>query len=260
MGINYPAIVDARVMHARLIPRRNIFNYGVYYIALPLSRLEDCKIKRDGFSFASFYNKDHGPCDGSSLPIWAKNILAEHGITEADGEITLVCMPRILGYVFNPVSFWICHDKQDNIRAVICEVHNTFGERHSYLCARPDHCPITVNDRLSAEKIFHVSPFLERCGYYEFVFDISPQKLKIEIDYFNEKGKKTLMTSVGGGFSPLDQASLLRSFQRHPLVTLKAITLIHWQALKIILRGIRYIPRPLQKTERISATNNIKKI
>ena len=252
--------MDARVMHARLIPKRNAFNYGVYYIALPLSRMTDCEIRRDAFSFASFYNEDHGPCDGSSLVTWAEKILAEHGISEADGEITLVCMPRILGYVFNPVSFWICHDRQGNIRAVICEVHNTFGERHSYLCARPDHSPITVNDRLVAEKIFHVSPFLKRSGYYQFTFDIDHQGLRIQIDYFNEDDQKTLVTSVSGKFSPLTQHSLIQAFLRYPLVTFKAIALIHWQALKIILRGINYVQKPSQRPERLSATSNITKI
>lgn len=259
MGIA-PSIMNATVMHARLIPARNAFKYAIYYIALPLSNLAACGIAQERFGLMSFYNIDHGPCDGSPLLPWAKDILGKYGIEEADGEIVLVCMPRILGYVFNPVSFWLCYDKNQNIRAVICEVHNTFGERHSYLCARDDRQPITDKDRLTAHKIFHVSPFLKREGHYEFVFDIKDQKFKAWIDYFDGAGSKMLLTSLTGVFLPLSASTMRRAFWRHPLVTLKSIALIHWQAIKIISKGIRYVPKPAQKEEQVSATLNITKI
>ena len=247
-------------MHARLMPRRNVFRYGIYYIALPLSKLDACAIAQERFGLTSFYNKDHGPRDGLPLLPWARDILESHGIAEADGEITLVCMPRILGYVFNPVSFWFCHDKNQGIRAVICEVHNTFGERHSYLCARADRQPITSKDRLIAQKMFHVSPFLKREGHYEFAFDVGVNRFAVNIDYFNGEGQKTLLTSLGGNFVPLTVCALRRSFWRHPLVTLKAVFLIHWQALKIISKGIQYSAKPPQNEENVSATRNITKV
>lgn len=252
--------MDGTVMHARLIPARNAFKYRIYYIALPLSNLDECDIARERFALNAFYNKDHGPCDGSPLLPWAKKILAKYGLSEADGDIILVCMPRVLGYVFNPVSFWLCYDKNQNIRAIICEVHNTFGERHSYLCAREDHRPITGQERLISQKIFHVSPFLERKGHYEFSFDITAQKFAVWIDHFDEQGHKILLTSLIGKFSPLNQKTLNKAFCKHPLVTLKAISLIHWQAVKIMSKGIKYIRKPPQKKERDSATRNITKI
>lgn len=257
MGIAGPQIMTGTVMHARLIPKRNVFKYGIYYVALPLSNLAACDISQERYGLTSFYNKDHGPCDGSPLLPWALEILEKYGMAEADGEIVLVTMPRILGYVFNPVSFWLCYDKNQNIRAIICEVHNTFGERHSYLCARADHQPITSQDCLITQKIFHVSPFLEREGHYEFKFSISETKFGAWIDYYDNAERKTLVTALAGDFLPLNAAGLRRAFWRYPLVTLKAVWLIHWQALKIISKGIKYISKPLQKKERITVTENI---
>jgi DUF1365 family protein len=247
-------------MHARLIPARNSFKYGIYYIALPLSKLADCDIAQDRYGLISFYCKDHGLCDGSPLWPWAQKILNIYGMTEADGEIVLVTMPRVLGYVFNPVSFWLCLDRSQNIRAVICEVHNTFGERHSYLCAHTDHRPIIEGYSISAQKLFHVSPFLEREGHYEFRFDISEKKFGAWIDYFDGAGNKTLVTALAGHFSPLNARTLRSAFWGYPLVTLKAIAMIHWQALRIIIKGIKYVPKPSQNATSVSAADNITEI
>lgn len=257
MDVIQPKIMTGHVMHARLFPKINRFIYGIYYLALPLKRLPDCKIPQERWAPASFYRKDHGPCDGSDLYAWAQKILRTYGIDTVDGEIMLVCLPRIFGYVFNPVSFWLCYGPQNTLRAIICEVHNTFGQRHSYLCARPDHGPITAQDLLKTEKIFHVSPFLESEGHYEFTFDISAERFSVWIDYFDKNKNKKLLTSLIGSYTPLTKPSLRSMLWKYPLVTFKAISLIHWQALKLIAKGIKYIPKPRQKPERLSATQNI---
>jgi DUF1365 family protein len=253
-------ILEGRVMHARLHPARNVFRYGIYYIAVSLSKLSSCEITQERFDLNAFYARDHGPCDGSSLLQWAKTVLKNFDLLEADGEVVLVCMPRVLGYVFNPVSFWLCYDRAHAVRAIICEVHNTFGERHSYLCARPDKGPITHEDVITAKKFFHVSPFLEREGRYEFRFDLRDDRFGVWIDYYDRNQEKTLLTSLTGGLTPLTRAALFRVFWRYPLVTIKAIALIHWQALKIIFKGISYVPKPRQKEQTISACDNIKEI
>ena len=120
-------------MHGRLFPKRNSFTYGIYYLSLPLSKLKNLPISYNRFGPLSFYDRDHGHCDGSTLENWARDILKTYNITKADGEMTLICMPRVFGYVFNPVSFWLCRDKDQKLRAVLCEVHNTFGQRHTYI-------------------------------------------------------------------------------------------------------------------------------
>ncbi len=248
-----PHIYTAKVMHKRLFPKVNQFTYGVYYLALPLpaeplpSRL------------LSFRNKDHGARDGSEVGAWAKDVLITYGLDALAEHMMLITMPRVLGFVFNPVSFFLCLDQQKQLRAVICEVHNTFGEQHSYLCARPDREPITPDEWLEADKLFHVSPFLPREGHYKFRFALAGKALGIWIDYYDVRQDKQLITSLAGILSPLDAASLRRAFWSHPLVTLKVIGLIHWQAAKLFSKGIRYIVKPLQMQEKLSATRNLTK-
>ena len=166
----------------------------------------------------------------------------------------LITMPRVLGYVFNPVSFFMCMDEKRQLRAVICEVHNTFGEQHNYICARADHAPIAPDEWLQADKIFHVSPFLPRDGHYKFRFVFAENGLGIWIDYYDAKNNKQLLTSLSGKFVALEAASLRKVFWFYPLVTIKVIGLIHWQAVKLISKGIKYIGKPLQLIEKISAT------
>jgi len=247
-------------MHGRLFPKRNNFTYGIYYLAIPLSQINALPIAHNRFAPLSFYDRDHGHCDGRDLEEWARTILADHGIKEADGDITLVCMARVFGYVFNPVSFWLCHDKQGGLRAVLCEVHNTFGEKHTYICAHDDHRPITASDVLTGEKAFHVSPLLKREGHYEFRFDVRDERLVISIDFFDAQGKKQLVTSLAGTLKSMNTATLRKAFWRYPLVTFKAIILIHWQALKLLSKGMKYISRPPQKPQCTSTTRNLTKL
>ncbi len=261
MGISdTPQVLFGKVMHARLFPKENAFRYGIYYISLPLSKIDKMPLSYNRFAAMSFYDRDHGDCDGSSLQSWAKKALKKYGISKADGEITLLCMPRVFGYVFNPVSFWICQDKKGDVRAVICEVHNTFGERHSYICAHPDQRPIKEKDVLKGDKLFHVSPFMEREGHYTFRFDFRDNQFGAWIDFFGANGEKKLITSLVGDMQEMHKPTLRRAFWAYPLVTFKAIALIHWQAVKIVLKGIKYIPKPAQKRPRHSATEDVKKI
>jgi DUF1365 family protein len=245
------------VMHKRLFPKVNAFLYRIYYLDLDLDTLDQAPITQEKFGAMSLYRKDHGALDGSDLAQWARDILTKHNITEANGSIRMICMPRIFGYVFNPVSFWLCHDKNGALRAVISEVNNTFGERHSYLCAHTDHRPITKNDVITAQKIFHVSPMMEREGHYEFRFADQPDKFGVWIDYFDAGGKKKLLTSLVGNYEDMSKRSLRKAFWRVPVVTFKTMALIHWQAVKILLKGIKYIAKPKQLDQRLSTSDNL---
>jgi DUF1365 family protein len=258
MGIA-PSIFFGKVMHKRLFPQVNAFAYGIYYLAFPLSKANDLPLAYNRPGFLSFYDRDHGVCDGSNLEDWARSILGDYNITKADGEIILVCMPRVMGYVFNPVSFWLCYDKAENLRAVLCEVHNTFGERHTYLCAHEDHRTISETDVIEGQKIFHVSPFLKREGHYTFRFGVHDKKFSAYIDFYDGEGKKQLVTALNGVLEPMNAASLRKAFWRYPLVTLKAIALIHWQAVKLLSKGIKYISKPIQNQKTVSASSNLTK-
>lgn len=235
-------------MHKRLTPKENKFVYSVYYLALPLSKLENLKLL---WPLISFKSKNHGLRDGSDLKNWIYNILKNQKVTDVH-DIILITMPRIFGYTFNPVSFWLCLNEEGKLKAVLSEVNNTFGETHSYLCANEDNSLISSNDIFSGEKLFHVSPFLERKGSYEFRFDCKQDKLGIWIDYFNDAGEKMLLTSLSGKLSKMTRAQLAKHFLLYPLITFKVIGLIHYQALKLIIKKIKYISKPGQKETKFS--------
>jgi len=257
-----PKILFAQVMHKRLFPKVNAFRYGIYYLVLPLTKLsadlENAYFKLNRRGLLSFNNEDHGNRNSESLSEWARNILNNFGIDKADGEIILVTMPRVCGYVFNPVSFWYCLDKSQKLRAVICEVNNTFGETHSYICVHDDQREITNSDYLTGQKLFHVSPFLEREGHYKFRFSLGAEKMGAWIDFYDGEGKKKLLTALTGDFSDFTPKNCAKAFWRYPLITIKSIFLIHWQALKLFLLGTEYVPKPIQNKERVSGVNSMK--
>lgn len=256
-------IFNAKVMHKRLFPKVNSFTYGVYYVAIPLDKLNkepsaSLDISLNKYATLSFYEKDHGNRDGKNLENWLRNILKDNGINDCIKSITLVCMPRVFGYSFNPVSFWLCLDKSEKLIAVLCEVNNTFDESHSYLCYHTDLREITAEDYLAAKKLFHVSPFLKREGNYQFRFSFAEKKLGIWIDFYDTDGKKQLITSLIGKLEPLTKHNLSKAFLKHPLVTFKTIFLIYWQAVKLTAKGVKYITKPEQVRAKLSKT--IKKV
>lgn len=258
MNAMQPAILHARVMHNRILPRRNRFCYNVYYIAVPLSSIEDesieTQISLNRFGLHSFCTRDHGYRDGSSLRRWAEDMLSACNISKPR-HITLICMPRISGYVFNPVSFWLCCDDRNKTYAIICEVNNTFGETHSYVCVRKGNRPVDAGDWITASKCFHVSPYLERNGRYRFRFNITDSHCDIQIDYHDAEQQKTLTTSLNGRFADLSRGELLKAFFKNPLVTVKTIGLIHFQAFMLALKKIRYVPKPEAVPSKITCSD-----
>lgn len=239
------------MMHARHAPSANRFAYAVFTLCLPLSRLADAASPLLGInrpSLLAFYERDHGARDGTSLLPWIRALLARHGMHEADGEVVLQTMPRLFGFVFNPVSFWYCHDRDGALRAVLCEVNNTFGERHNYLVAHPDHRAIQPDDVLSARKVFHVSPFLPVRGEYRFRFIRNGVQRAVVIDYW-DGSVLMLSTRLAGRDLPLASASIMQALLRCPLLTLGVVARINWQALKLIARRVPWLRKPLPPIE-----------
>ncbi len=238
--------MEAAIFHERLRPKRNRFGYRALYCLLPASLLEQKRrsgmlgVNRAGlFSIrASDYGRPGRP-PLSDL----RQLLNAWGLHEADGAIALLTLPRVLGYSFNPVSFWFCHDRDGGLRAVMAEVNNTFGERHSYFCFHDDHRAIGPHDILNARKAFHVSPFMKVEGRYAFRFDVREDRIAIAIDLSDHEGL-LLRTSVAGKPVPLAERSLLPLLARNPLYPFKVIGLIHYQAVKLFLKGIRPFHKP----------------
>ena len=183
-----PRILHATINHQRLTPKPHSFRYKVFYIDLPLNSLPAsghfAGLPLSRFAKMSFYPKDHGSRTNTELLAWLTPILREKQLDQIISHARLIAMPRILSYTFNPISFWLCYDAQQNLKAILCEVNNTFGENHSYLCTPPFHETITDQHTFSADKAFHVSPFLPRNGHYQFQFRICDQHFGAYITYF----------------------------------------------------------------------------
>jgi hypothetical protein len=241
------------VRHERLRPVRNSFSYGVYFIRLPLRAIgqsgpRSALFSRNRFNLLSFYDADHG--DGQRpLLAWIDALLSSEGIADADGEIWLQTFPRVLGYVFNPVSFWFCHRKDGRLRAILCEVRNTFGEKHHYLL--DTGTVLSYGVELSARKVFHVSPFCSVEGAYRFRFMQASRPVRgrtlprymARIDYDDAAGPM-LLTSISGAGYALTGRLIVKAFCTYPLMTLGVIAKIHWQALRLWAKRLPFISKP----------------
>ena len=227
--------------HGRKGEVANAFRYSVDYVLLdPTQASGPWLFSRNRGNLTSVQDCDHGgaPKQGRGV-LWVHEVLAAHGLPAAS-KVELLTQPRVLGHVFNPVSFWLCHN--DGLRVVIAEVSNTFGDRHSYLCHRPDHEAIRPEDHLKASKIFHVSPFQPVAGAYVFRFDIRPDRIGVWIDF--TAGNGGLIATLTGARKPLTNGAILRACLRRPFGSRRVLALIHWQALKLWWKGAGYRSRP----------------
>ena len=242
-----PGVSFGAVMHERFRPTRHRFVYRVATLRLPLARLEQIRVPLLGIdrpNLFSFLTRDHGARDGSPLLPWLRRLLEGEGLAAVvDGEVVLQTFPRLFGYVFNPVSFWFCHDRQGQLRAVLAEVSNTFGEHHNYLVHHADLRPIRSGESLAARKVFHVSPFFPVRGEYRFRFDFESAVQAVAIDY-QDGGLPQLATRLGGRLAPLDGRSMLRWLLTHPFMTLAVVARIHWHALQLWLKKVPFFRKP----------------
>ena len=236
------------VRHARLRPVLHRFAYPTYFLLLPMRSLRERAhpaLRRNAFGLIGFHDRDHGDGRGDSLA-WLEDLLGREGIVDATGEVWLHCYPRVLGYVFKPVSFWYCHRPDGSLAAIVVEVNNTFGERHCYLLSGPQ---LAYGQEMQANKVLHVSPFCHVEGRYRFRFmRTAPQGLSegrtvVRIDHDDAAGP-LLQTSVSGELQPLSAASARRAFFRMPLMTLGVIARIHWQAAKLFFKHVPFVARP----------------
>jgi DUF1365 family protein len=204
---------------------------------------------RNRANLAALHDIDHGgaPKQGRGSG-WVRDVLAQHNLPQPT-RIRLLAQPRLLGHVFNPVAFWLCEDAQ-GLRAFIAEVTNTYGDRHSYLCHRADFAPITAEDHLTAQKIFHVSPFQTISGGYTFRIDLRPDRLNIVIDFTT--GAEGLIATLTGRLKPLTNASIVKALIRRPFGSRRVLALIHWQALKLWVKGAAFRSRPQPPTSEVS--------
>lgn len=249
------ALYRTSVMHRRMDATRYRFDYRVFGLLVDVDRLDDLDRGLRLFShnrpnLLAIHDRDHGPKDGTPLRPWVDALLRRHGIDQAGGRVELFCMPRVLGYVFNPLSLFYCRDADDRLIAILCEVRNTFGEWHGYLLhdgGRPLAFPL----RHRAAKVFHVSPFLPPAGTYRFRFSAPEEHLAVGIRYELD-GRPVLAATQTGSRRRLTDAEILRATARMPLMTFKVMAAIHWQAARLWLRGAAFYRKPMPPAREIT--------
>lgn len=234
------ALYTGSVFHRRFRPKEHKLRYSVFSLLIDLDeipemskRLRLLRFNRAGL--LSFHEKDHG--DGGVTPLrdWVERQLAEAGMPINDGRIAVLAYPRMLGYVFNPLSVFFCYDRDDRLAAILYEVANTYSERHAYVIPVEDEAAVLQ----TADKVFYVSPFLPVAGQYEFSIEPPGAKVGVSINLRDADGL-VLTASFHGGRKSLTDFILAGVFFRYPLMTLKVMAGIHWEALKLWRKGIRF--------------------
>ncbi|MBM3491294.1 MAG: DUF1365 domain-containing protein [Alphaproteobacteria bacterium] len=241
--MNDAALYAGRVMHHRLRPFRHRFSYRICAALFDLDRLPalaaGCRLfSHNRANLVSFHDADHGQRNREPLRPHIERLLAEAGMREPPVRILLLCYPRMLGYVFNPLSVYFCYDDANRLFAIVHEVKNTFGEQHSYVLPANVAGPV----RQVCDKRFYVSPFIAMRGTYRFAIRPPAEQVSLIIAFDVPEGPQLLASFVGRR-RKFDDWGLVWLLLRFPLMTLKVILAIHWQALRLWLRGARLVPR-----------------
>ena len=249
------SIYNGTVIHKRFKPKIHFFKYKVFSLLIDLSDLNYLNknisfFSYNSFNLISFFDKDHGDRDGSSLIDWVKKNLMKNNINSENIKIKLLCYPRIFGYVFNPLSVFFVYDQNENLISILYEVKNTFGEQHTYIFKAENNNLIQHN----CSKKFHVSPFIEmNCNYFFRILRPS-EKISVVIDQY-QLNEKILFASQDGKRVDFNSKELLKSYLKHPLMTLKIISAIHFEAFKLWIKGIKFIKKKFKIKNNITFEN-----
>ena len=256
MSLFNSCIYSGFVTHRRFKPKRHFFSYKIFSLLIDLNEIENLTKKINFFSYnkfniLSFYDVDHGPRDGSSLIDWVKNSLIRAKINIGSGTIKLLCYPRFFGYVFNPLSIFYCYDENLELKAILYEVKNTFNEQHTYLFSASSSSNLILH---KCDKKFYVSPFMEMKTFYNFRL-LNPGKiLNIFIKQCDSEG--TLFTACQFGKKvEITNKNLLFQFLKHPFMSFKVILAIHFEALKLWIKGVKLVKRKIKIKNNLSIEN-----
>ena len=250
------SIYNGTVIHKRFKPKKHFFRYSVFSLFIDLSELNQLDNSIKFFSFnkfnlISFFDKDHGDRDGSSLIEWVKKNLKENNISSENIKIKLLCYPRIFGYVFNPLSVFFIYNSKNKLISILYEVKNTFGEQHTYIFKVEDDLNLFQHN---CSKKFHVSPFIEmNCNYFFRILKPG-EKISVIIDQYHTN-EKILYASQDGKRVDFNSKELLKSYLKHPLMTFKIISAIHYEAFKLWTKGIKFISKKFKIKNNITFEN-----
>jgi hypothetical protein len=244
MGDAPALLYRMRVMHARHQPFAHRFEYRIWTLLLDIDRVEEVAARSRLFAadrpgLVSFRARDHGARDGSPIRPWVERHLAAHGLADCGARIRLLAMPRVAGYVFNPLSIYFCDRADGSPGAVLYEVKNTFGDQHGYLTPIAGEAPW----RHGADKIFYVSPFIGMQARYSFTLSRPAERFAIAIEEADGDGAPLLTATMAGRGVAMTDRALAGALAAMPFVTAKTIAAIHWQALKLWRKGATFHSR-----------------
>ncbi|MGI9666553.1 MAG: DUF1365 domain-containing protein [Acidimicrobiia bacterium] len=253
------AIYDSVVKHRRFQPMGHELKYGVWSMLVDLDELpqlaKDIPVfSHNRWNLVSFHNRDHGGRDGGDLRSWFEGHLRTADVDLEGGSIQMLVFPRILGYTFNPITVWFGYHRDGDLRAVMYEVHNTFGHGHSHLAILPPGSTDLV-PKHRFQKTLHVSPFFDQIGSYRVSIAPPDDTYSIVIEYLDEDESRLLTASQRGERVELSTGSLLKQFFTSPLLTLKVVAGIHWEAIKLLRKGAKYRPVPESPDTEIEVTH-----
>ena len=253
MNIKNSCIYSGFVTHRRFKPKRHLFNYKTFSLLIDLSEIENLEKKIKFFSYnkfniLSFYNVDHGPRDGSSLIDWVKKNLRDAQINIGLGSIKLLCYPRFFGYVFNPLSIFYCYDENLRLKAILYEVKNTFNEQHTYVFPASTSSNLILH---KCNKKFYVSPFMDMKTFYNFRLLHPGKILNVFIKQSDEKGTLLIARQVGKKIE-MTSKNLILQFLKHPFMSFKVIAAIHFEALRLWIKGVKLVKRKVKIKNNIS--------
>lgn len=250
-----PALYRGTVAHKRVTPFAHDLTYKVFSLLLDIDALDRTAdslrlFRHNRAGILSFHDRDHGARDGTPLRPWLNRVLRENGFDLEDCPVRLLTFPRLWGYVFNPLSIYYCYDRHHRLAATLYEVSNTFGEWHGYLLPadRPGAGPVTQR----TEKVFHVSPFMPVDGEYRFTLTPPGETLSVMIRYQDDKGSDRMTATHTAHRTTLTDAALASALVKHPLMSLKVMAGIHWEALKLWKKGAKFHPKPDLPRNRIT--------
>ena len=254
--IKNSCIYIGNVIHKRFKPKKHFFKYSVFSILLDLDEINELDREISFFSYnkfniLSFFDKDHGNRDGSSIKNWLIQILQKKNISTKNIKIKILCYPRIFGYVFNPLSIFFIYDSDSNPTTILYEVKNTFGEQHTYVFKIDIKNKQILNN---CKKRFYVSPFMDLESKYFFKMLIPNERLSVIIEQRDKEGK-LLFASQDGERVKISSKNLLISYLKHPLMTIKIISAIHYEALKLWIKGVKLVKKNLNIKNNTSYEN-----
>lgn len=241
-------------MHRRVRPRKHKLSYRVFSMLVDLDELptldrDVAKFGYNRFNLFSFYDRDHGTCGNEPLKPWVLGELAKAGIDTNNGRVRLLCYPRILGYAFNPLSVYFCYRPNGELAAILHQVNNTFHQRHSYLF--PVNATAGEIVRQTCVKELYVSPFIKMGMTYNFRIQPPTENIAVAIHESDADGA-LLFASFSGDRKPFSAKVLWQLFWSYPLMTLKVIGGIHWEALRLWIKGVPLVQRPAPPPEPVT--------